>query len=314
MLHAPIVTSFVTSDPDVGSARVAEVYADNRLRVTEDSESFHLEQRRADLGAVRLDTFSNSLTTEYTMQPLGQVIIARMLHSELDVWTEQTHRRLGPGDVALLAQADREYATTVHGARMQLVGIDLDLLDEVDGGPEDAGRRLRYEPLDPARAAAWQRTVRYVADTLLDDADTSPLVLGSTARLLAASLLSAFAPDDATEPVVRADALPGLVRRAVAYCDASPDLDIGVADIARACHVSVRTLQVAFRRHLGTTPMTYLRRVRLDRARADLVATDPDEATVTRIAARWGFADAGRFSAHYRDAYGELPRDTLRRR
>ncbi len=57
--------------------------------------------------------------------------------------------------------------------------------------------------------------------------------------------------------------------------------------------------------------MAYLRRVRLALARADLVAAEPARDTVTAIAHRWGFHHQGRFSAAYREAYGELPRRTL---
>ena len=104
------------------------------------------------------------------------------------------------------------------------------------------------------------------------------------------------------------------MRRAVAYIEANPDLEIGVADVARAAQVSIRALQLAFRRHLDTTPMAYLRRVRLDRVYADLAAADPRETTVTAVTARWGFPAVGRFSADYHNTYGEYPRDTLRRR
>jgi transcriptional regulator GlxA family with amidase domain len=76
--------------------------------------------------------------------------------------------------------------------------------------------------------------------------------------------------------------------------------------------VTVRAVQQAFRRHLHTTPGQYLRRMRLDSAHADLVAGDPSAgATVTAIAARWGFFNAGLFSAYYRAVYDRLPRETL---
>ncbi|EXG82728.1 hypothetical protein CryarDRAFT_3929 [Cryptosporangium arvum DSM 44712] len=69
-----------------------------------------------------------------------------------------------------------------------------------------------------------------------------------------------------------------------------------------------RTVPIAFRRHLGTTPMAYLRRVRLDRAHADLLAAVPGEgATVAGVAARWGYGQPGRFAGDYRAAYGRLP-------
>ena len=131
--------------------------------------------------------------------------------------------------------------------------------------------------------------------------------------MLAAVTVSTFTTEPERGSAGQSGAGAATVRRAVAFLEANPDLDLGVVDVARACHVSVRALQLAFRRHLDTTPMAYLRRVRLDRVRADLRTAGPGQGvTVTQIAARWGFADPSRFSAHYRRVFGEPPRDTLR--
>lgn len=85
-----------------------------------------------------------------------------------------------------------------------------------------------------------------------------------------------------------------------------------MAGIARASFVTVRALQLSFRRHLDTTPLGYLRRVRLDRSHRDLLAADPARDTVTEIAARWKFSTSGPFSAYYRALYGVPPGYTLR--
>jgi transcriptional regulator GlxA family with amidase domain len=58
--------------------------------------------------------------------------------------------------------------------------------------------------------------------------------------------------------------------------------------------------------------MTYLRQVRLDGAHDELMAADPGFTTVTAVAAGWHFANASRFSAYYRAAYGVSPGHTLR--
>ncbi len=65
-------------------------------------------------------------------------------------------------------------------------------------------------------------------------------------------------------------------------------------------------------RHLGTSPMGYLRRVRLDHAHQDLTRSSPgDGLTVTAVAYRWGFRSSSRFAAAYRRAYGVAPSYTL---
>jgi transcriptional regulator GlxA family with amidase domain len=101
------------------------------------------------------------------------------------------------------------------------------------------------------------------------------------------------------------------VRRAISFIEAHPDQDISVADIAAAACVTTRAVQLAFRRHLNTTPTGYLRRIRLDYAHRELLAADPERDTVTAVAYRWGFPSASRFAVHYRAAYGVLPSHTL---
>jgi transcriptional regulator GlxA family with amidase domain len=102
------------------------------------------------------------------------------------------------------------------------------------------------------------------------------------------------------------------VQRAVGFIEANADIDITIADIARAAGVTARAVQLAFRRHLDITPAGYLRRVRLDQAHRELQAADPDHGSVTAVAYRWGFSSPSRFASYYRRAYGVPPSHTLR--
>jgi transcriptional regulator GlxA family with amidase domain len=54
--------------------------------------------------------------------------------------------------------------------------------------------------------------------------------------------------------------------------------------------------------------MSYLRNVRLDHCRRLLVA---GTASVTDVAQQCGFTHLGRFSAAYKERFGELPSHTL---
>ncbi|GGT16278.1 helix-turn-helix domain-containing protein [Nonomuraea spiralis] len=156
-------------------------------------------------------------------------------------------------------------------------------------------RLLDYRPVSQAAGALWTRTYNYLQGTIVANTHAlhSPLVLAQAVRHLIAVTLSVFPLTTAAEPAHLAgpDAHPETLRRAIAYLEAHPDQDITVADIAAAAHVTVRAVQLAFRRHLDITPLAYLRRVRLHHVHQDPRAADPGRRdSVAAIAARWGFA------------------------
>ncbi|WP_457145791.1 helix-turn-helix transcriptional regulator [Mycobacterium sp. URHB0021] len=106
---------------------------------------------------------------------------------------------------------------------------------------------------------------------------------------------------------------PSAVRTAVEVIETEAHLPLTLSSIAARSHVCVRTLQQGFQRHLGTSPMAYLREVRLRRAHQTLVESDPSMVTVTSVAHDWGFTNVGRFAAAHVARYHETPAETLRR-
>lgn len=106
---------------------------------------------------------------------------------------------------------------------------------------------------------------------------------------------------------------PRAIRAAMDIMESEAQLPLSVSALAVRTCVSVRSLQQGFRVHVGTTPMTYLRGVRLRRAHQQLQQSDPSVDTVASIAFRWGFGNLGRFAAAYAARYGEMPAVTLRR-
>ena len=86
-----------------------------------------------------------------------------------------------------------------------------------------------------------------------------------------------------------------------------------VTDLCRATGASERTLEYAFKEVMGLAPMTYLIRLRLHRVRQALLAATAESTTVSTEALNWGFWHFGEFSRAYKDCFGELPSDTLRR-
>lgn len=109
------------------------------------------------------------------------------------------------------------------------------------------------------------------------------------------------------------EAPPAAIRAAIELIEAEADQPLTVSALAERSYVSVRSLQQGFQRHLGTSPMAYLRDVRLRRAHQDLLESDPSTVTVASVAHRWGFTNLGRFAAAHAARYHEAPLRTLQR-
>ncbi|MGY1671967.1 helix-turn-helix domain-containing protein [Geodermatophilus sp. SYSU D00710] len=178
----------------------------------------------------------------------------------------------------------------------------------------------RFRGITPVSAPMhryWRSLLGLVTGALMDPVSplNSPLCAEEMARTVATGALHTFPNTTMTRQHVLGPGTvtPATVRRAVAHIDAHAHLPLPLSEIAAAAGTSARALQYGFRRHLGTTPLGYLRRVRLELARRDLQRADPTRGdTVAVIATRWGFANPGRFATAYRAAYGVLPGQTLR--
>jgi AraC-like DNA-binding protein len=312
----PMQDEFITADPEEAHAFLRAVYTENTMRIAGSRDGFRMRHTVADAGSFSVAKMTHTMSVEHVAEPLGYPLIGRVLRGKIERQTDGETVRAGLGDMFLVAQPDRPYTARWDNVGLQIIRVRPAVLAEVAGVPK-AGK-LRFTslvPKSPASARNLAATVDFIARELLasPEAADSPLLISGATRLLAGVMLTAF-PHEADIPAERPPG-PGstaTLRRAIAFIDESAGADISAVDIAAGAHVTLRAVQHAFQRHLGTTPMAYLRRVRLERARQELRSASPAQATVTQIANRWGFSSPSRFTAHYRAAYGELPRDTLR--
>jgi AraC-like DNA-binding protein len=253
----------------------------------------------------------------FRMQGRDEVIIHTLLDGTIGLDHGQASHRHRLGDIYVASCPRADFTCHTHEVRTQAIVLPQSLLTEVTRvAPDQAGRPWEFLPFQSASsdgARQWRDVTRYVGALLAEPA-AAPLILGAAARLLAATALTVFPNTAITEPAPRDrnDAHPATLRRAVSFVEANADIDISIADIARAAGVTTRAIQLAFRRHLNITPAGYLRRVRLDQAHRQLQAADPDRDSVTAVAYRWGFSSPSRFATYYRRAYGVQPSHTLR--
>jgi len=99
-------------------------------------------------------------------------------------------------------------------------------------------------------------------------------------------------------------ALPAGLARALTWLRANLNESVHLDQLAQIADVHPRTLERHFRRFLDTTPHGWVRRVRLVRARQELINGDR-ETSITGVALDSGFSQLGRFAAQYREHFGE---------
>ena len=312
--------TFDSSDVGLIEATVSKLYSKQRISAVGECTRAQIT-RRVMAPGLGFDDLDYSFEIGYCGAAQGRIIICDVVSSTIRRVGEGNDETFGPGDLFLISRPDLPYAGVAHAPRLRFTVLDPAICARVAATTDDDAspvRMLDHRPVSRQAALHLWRAVAYVRDSVMaaPEALLTPLVVSTASQYLAASVLHAFPNSALTDPTARDehDANPGTLRRAVAFIEANPDADISVADIAGAASVTPRALQLAFRRHLDTTPTEYLRRVRLAHAHQDLVHASPGGGTtVTAVAYRWGFSSPGRFTQYYRAAYGVPPSYTLRR-
>lgn len=228
----------------------------------------------------------------------------------LDVGPNAIH--LTPGRPQLWPGEAFEFAFENYDQR--LVQVNRATVDEIATERGLTVSRANFDhhaqPDDDA-LRRWRQTVHLISTTTMDR-HASSLLQAEMGRLAAVSLLELY--PQATADLPPELLLPGNARlkHVVEYIHEHAHLPITSTDLAALANLSLRALQTAFGRALGMSPNAYIRRVRLDRIRTELLRADPAVTNVADVARHWGFAHPGRFSATYAARYGEYPSDTLR--
>jgi AraC-like DNA-binding protein len=244
----------------------------------------------------------------------SELIVVLVEAGEATLSTGGMQLRLGPQGVGLIpisAEAELRWSA----AHLQLFAIPAAPLARLLGVPRTAVR-LRAPRIDPCTPELGEY-FRRVAQLLTSEAFGTPevydrdLVRAATVDLLASVVVEAFELTNRSEDASDRDGT--VIRRAIAEMRDHLTEPITVPEIAAAAGVSVRGLQMAFLRQLDVAPLLHLRQLRLEAARSALVDEAVIGTTIADIARRFGYANSGRFSTHYRNEYGEAPSATLRR-
>lgn len=213
----------------------------------------------------------------------------------------------------LVAHADDlPHIRTPGSLDLLCIAVDYDALQDM---LQRQNRELQITPFPTCyrlEEAGLHLELRGVLDDLFST-DTQALSYESIRHALRDAIMLQLLDQVASDGErLDATARKRMVDRAREYALTHLDQPFTLLDLCNSIGASRRKLQYCFQEAMGTNPLAYLRAVRLNAVRRELLRGSA-AVSVQDVAARWGFWHLSRFSGEYRQMFGELPSQTLRR-
>ena len=230
-------------------------------------------------------------------------------------------REMHGDSIVVLRSGDEFTLQRPKGMALMAVTFELDEFRRLsDERPWAAGARaLLPRSVLQAPACAMQR-LRYELLSLFDETSTTDarqskaLEGQSVSRGVFDALGELFnGAADARQAVGSASA-SFIVARCHRMVATSGDSPPSVEELCLRLRTSRRSLQNSFRQVADATPVHYLRCVRLDAVRRQLLSTRAVDLSIAQAAADRGFNHLSHFAQRYKALFGELPSQTMRGR
>lgn len=312
---------FASSDLDEAHTRVARMFCEHRLEPGSDTARGPTIVNHAKLSATSLNWFDYGRPVHIAPVPFDRFFLLQIVLAGTACITDprrEAHVKVGAASI--VAPTEQVRMDWSADCAKLVVRVDRPALERF---AEQWIGAMLSGPLVFDRVIAWRdasaATLRHTIELMVQDLATGAGVLGNAwaqkrfeEALFSALLLTQPSSLSRALDKGMSPAVPRAVKLAEEYMIANAAQPITMSDLVAASSVSARTLFDNFKRFRGVTPMYYLRRHRLARAREELLRGS-EGALVTEIAVRWGFEQLGRFASYYRTVYGEAPSETLRR-
>ena len=313
---------FRSADPEETQGRVAAVFCPHELKVIGAMQHLHVQHNLVRLQETAINFLAYGAHVEIDPGRLGNFYLAQIPvagHASILCGQQKI-----VSDVHTASLLSPDMPTRMHwheDCAQVLLWISKEAIEHrftlLTG--RDPVEPLSFDPTlskQAGPASPWTQAVLDLARNI-DQHGTQwlqfPVAVASMEDYLLRTLLL-LQPHTYTEFLARSTepAKPRHLQRVMDYVQANVDQPLTVADLAQVACVSIRALEEGFRRHLNTTPVGYLRDVRLDSVRQALMAAaGAQQASVADIAYRFGFTHLGRFAAYYKKRFGVPPSATL---
>lgn len=307
-----------SSDPKAAHAEAVKLFAPHRLETVPGKGQFRALLHHLRLGGLAFYFIRYKPEVVISSAPMKRFYLCLLpVAGACHVTQGLMAMRLVPGTIGMVNTVEPISLHWRQDCAQLVIKIDRDAVESVVAA--HLGRALprplefHREPMAQSAAGGLVRLIDFIYRDLDEDRSAVSSRLGEAAaeNLFVNTLLRQM-PNNYAEALARpaSRAAPYYVRRAEEFMRLHAAETLVLDDVVSVSGVSARTLFKGFRDFRGTGPMAYLKGVRLDHARQDLVAAP--RRSVTDIAHAWGFAHLGHFARDYKARFGELPSNTRR--
>lgn len=317
---------FRTSDLEEARNRVSQVFCDHRLRVMDSSSRIGAEMYFRPIRGIGVGRMRYGASVAIDPGELGDFALIQMPIRGTEVVEHGRHTVNSTPDVASVISPTQPVSIR-HGADTEklFVRIDRDTLERhcrqhLGGDLRQPVEFLPQMSLLDSRCLSWVRLMNWLCeeighenpqgDPILD----SPLFSAQIEQMVITTLLLCQ-PHNYSERLAHdgPTVAPHFVKRTERYIEENAHEPLTIGEIAEHAGVSTRSLFAGFRKYRNTTPMQYLKDVRMQRVHEELLRASPETTNVTCVAMRWGFSHLGHFAVDYKRSFGESPSATLNR-
>jgi AraC-like DNA-binding protein len=315
--------SYRTSDLDAAREHIGSLFVPHCLDVVGGGQRLDVCVSRAQMDGVSLIYHRHGASVRVRPEPFRNFFLLQIpVAGEASVRLGQQEITCNTNQAVMISPhhgVDMRFGSGCEQLIVRIEKCELERHLEAQLG-RDLARALEFSPAVPLLTPGGQEIkalLHLMTASLLDGQGmcSSPITRKHMVSLLLSGLLTCLDNNyrDELAQGVRVPK-PAYIRKAQEFIATNVREPIGPDEIAAAAQVSERALYAGFKASLNTTPMRYLRQLRLDLVHETLLKADPLRASVTEIALQLGFQHLGHFCTAYKERFGELPRDTLAKR
>ncbi|MDJ0861308.1 MAG: AraC family transcriptional regulator [Gammaproteobacteria bacterium] len=298
----------------------SKVEVDIRFDRQNDRRSFSLEFNAVRLGAAGLMTTKWGTDSYFKAESSSYMaVVISPADATPSVFTTSGETVVASTTTAPILHPERE-VSIIRPAEIpvSILSVRLRELEQLfqDITGTDAGH-LEFDSSLDLESAQGRRLLRVIGFALQElstnpSAVDHPIVRRQLDDLVLSGFLSLPGQHHRLVDLSTSNVGTAIVRRAEEFMEANLGNPITMSDVAAACDCSRTRLFLAFKRERRWTPLQFLVRKRMERARR-LLLSGGQGLTVTKVALDSGYASLSRFSQEYRKLYGEMPSMTLHR-